>query len=65
MGRRNGIVLAIKKQQKTNNQKCGVTLDGCCSMMQHTTTNQKHLGVIERVTRGGATRGEHAGGMTP
>jgi hypothetical protein len=37
------------KQQKTNNQKYGMTLDGWCSMTPQTTTNQKHAGAIERV----------------
>jgi hypothetical protein len=38
-----------------------LTLGSPQLMMQHTTTNQKWI----RYTRGGVTRGEHAGGMTP
>jgi hypothetical protein len=51
--------------KKKINQKYGMTLDGHCLMTQYTTTNQKHAGAMERVMRGGATRGESAGGMSP
>jgi hypothetical protein len=51
-----------KSDKKTNNEKYGVTLDGWHSMMQHTTTNQKHVGAMEQVyerrcDQGGACRG--------
>jgi hypothetical protein len=49
--------------KKTNNHKYGVTVDGRRSKMPHTTTNQKHAGVIEQVHKrrhdqGGAHRGD-------
>jgi hypothetical protein len=49
--------------EKTNNQKYGVTLDGRRLMMTHTTTNQKHASATERdykrrCDQGGARRGD-------
>jgi hypothetical protein len=51
------------KQQKTNNQKYNVTLDGQRLMTPYTTTNQKYMGSIvwaykRRCNQGGACRGD-------